>query len=107
MGMKGDKLSNDAALSVELFLEKISQISGVTFKKMFGGYGVFQDGKMFALVNSKGEVYLKCDDSIRSKFDQLGTHQHGKMPYFSVPETILNDSEKLDLWATESIEISK
>ena len=59
MGAKGDKLSNDAGLIVELFIERLSNISGITSKKMFGGYGVFHGGKMFGLVNSKGEIYLK------------------------------------------------
>jgi len=88
MGMKEDKLSNDAALSAELANEKNGSIPGVTSKKMFGGFDIFQGGKMFALVNSKGEVYLKFNDSIRSNFDQLGAHQHVKMPYFSVSDTV-------------------
>ena len=107
MGIKGNKLSNDATLSVELLKEKLIQISGITSKKMFGGFGVFHEGKMFALVNSKGEMYLKINDSIRPKFEEAGAHQYGKMPYFSIPEAVFNDLEKLVRWAEESIEISK
>ena len=101
MGIKGNKLSNDATFSVELLKEKLIQISGITSKKMFGGFGVFHDSKMFALVNSMGEMYLKIDDSIRPKFEEAGAHQHGKMPYFSIPESVFNDLEKLVQWAEE------
>ena len=107
MGLKGDKLSNEAALTTELFTEKMSQISGITSKKMFGGYGIFHDEKMFGLVNPKGEIYLKADDSIKKKFELVGSHSHGRMPYFSLPEDLLLDSEKLTKWVKESIEISK
>jgi DNA transformation protein len=68
MGTKGDQLSSEASISTELFSEKLSQISGITSKKMFSGYGIFHEGKMFALVNSKGEIYLKADESISQKF---------------------------------------
>ena len=107
MGIKGNKLSDDASLSVELLKEKLSQISGITSKKMFGGFGVFHEEKMFALVNSKGEMYLKANDEERPKFEEAGAHQHGRMPYFSIPESVFNDLEKLVQWAEESIEISK
>ena len=52
-------------------------------------------------------MYLKINDSIRPKFEEAGAHQHGKMPYFYIPETVFNDLEKLVQWAEESIEISK
>ncbi len=107
MGIKGDQLSNEASISAELFSEKLNEISGITSKKMFGGFGIFHEGKMFALVNSKGETYLKADESISQKFEAIGAHQHGRMPYFSIPEDIFSDQEKLVQWAKESIEISK
>ena len=107
MGMKGDQRTNDASISSELLIEKLSPIDGITSKKMFGGYGVFHEGKMFALVNSKGEIYLKAGESIKQKFESAGCHQHGKMPYFSLPEDILVDHTELMRWAQESIKISK
>ena len=107
MGNKGDKFSNDAGLSTELLTGRLSQISGISSKKMFGGFGIFHDGKMFGLVNSNGEIYLKSNAGIQAKFEEHGSHQHGKMPYFSLPDNVFNDSEKLMVWAKESIDISK
>ena len=107
MGTKGDRLTNDASISSELLIDKLPSIEGITSKKMFGGYGIFHDGKMFSLVNSKGEIYLKADDTIVSKFEDAGATQHGKMPYFSLPKSVLLDQEILVLWAKESIDISK
>ena len=107
MGIKGDHQTGDAHLSAELFCERLNTIEGITSKKMFGGFGIFHEGKMFALVNSNGEVFLKSDETIQAKFENTGSHSHGKMPYFSIPESVLNDAETLVRWAQDSIDISK
>ena len=107
MGQKGDKLSNEDELTVDLLKEKLQVIGGVSSKKMFGGFGVFHEGKMFALVNSKGQAYLKSDETNKAKFTACGASQHGKMPYFSLPEEVFKDHDKLMSWAQESIAMSK
>ncbi|MEP5614282.1 MAG: TfoX/Sxy family protein [Cyclobacteriaceae bacterium] len=107
MGQKGDKYTNEAQLSVELLLEKLSSVEGLTSKKMFGGHGIFHDGRMFGIVDSKGQAYLKSNDETAPKFLELGSIQHGKMPYHSVPDEILNSTAGLLDLAKTSIEISK
>jgi len=107
MGVKGIKRTQEADLTCTLLIERLSLIPGITSKKMFGGYGIFHEGKMFALVNSSGNIYFKSDESIQSKFDTIGAQQHGKMPYFSLPDEIFDDIEKLSAWAQESINISR
>jgi len=54
MGVKGDKTSQDSVLAAELLVEKLISIGSITSKKMFGGHGIFHEGKMFAIVDSKG-----------------------------------------------------
>lgn len=107
MGEKGVKRTLEADLSQKLLIEKLKQISGITSKKMFGGYGIFHDGKMFGLVNSNGKIYFKSNESIQSQFDASNAVQHGKMPYFSLHEEVFNDIDLLNKWAQKSIEISK
>ena len=107
MGEKGKKLSQESVLSTGLLMEKLSQIGSITSKKMFGGHGLFHDGKMFALVDPKGQGYLKVDDSNRTDFESYASHKHKPMPYYSIPDEILSDPEKLVNWAKKAIEISK
>ena len=107
MGVKGDKNTNEAAQSVSSLLAKIESMGSITSKKMFGGFGIFHDGKMFGLVNSDGEVYLKANDSIRQKFEDAGAKSHGRMPYFSVPDDVIANVDQLINWVKESIDISK
>jgi len=105
MGEKGNIQSQDSVLTAELLLEKLSQIGGITSKKMFGGYGIFHEGKMFGIVDAKGQSYLKADDSNRTDFEASGSHKHNRMPYYSIPEDIYNDPEILVTWAKKAIDI--
>ena len=106
MGRKGAKLSQEATDACERVVRMLSPIGDVSSRKMFGGYGIFESGAMFALVNAAGEVHLKVDDSNRSGFEEAGAKRHGKMPYFQVPLEVLEDVELLHDWAGQSIRIA-
>ena len=102
MGQKGDKHTNEAQLTCDLLLEKISSIGGITSKKMFGGHGIFHEGKMFAMVNSKGVAFLKTDLEEPAE----GSVKHSKMPYHSIPEDTFHSPKLMEL-ANHAIAISK
>jgi len=74
---------------------------------MFGGYGIFASGKMFGIVNSQGKFFLKADDASRSRFEEWGPIQHGKMPYFSVPGAVLEEDSILKEWAKLAVKIAQ
>lgn len=107
MGIKGDKLNQDATQAAELITEKLGGIPGISAKKMFGGYGIFHDKKMFGIVDSKGQCFFKVNELNKSDFEQKGSSQHSKMPYFSIPEVVLNDQNELIAWAKKAIEFNK
>ena len=62
MGQKGAKLSREAADASQRTVQALAPLGDVSSRKMFGGYGIFEGGTMFGLINSEGEVYLKVDD---------------------------------------------
>jgi DNA transformation protein len=88
-------------------MEKLSAIGDIAVKKMFGGYGVFHGGKMFGIVDPQGQCYLKTDDSNRTDFEVYNSDKHSRIPYFSIPEEIFNDTKELITWAKKSIDMSK
>ncbi|MCJ7715222.1 MAG: TfoX/Sxy family protein, partial [Anaerolineales bacterium] len=90
MGEKGDLLANLGTLTAEKFQETVGGLGSIRIKKMFGGYGVFEEDTMFALVDKDGNIFLKADDNNRHFFEDAGSIKHGRMPYFNVPEQILN-----------------
>lgn len=104
MGQKGAQHSNESQLSAELVLEKLSPIGGITSKKMFGGHGIFHEGKMFGIVDSNGNIALKVDGLLEKEYLSLGSKKHGKMPYYSVSNRIFNSDEFIE-WAEKSISL--
>jgi DNA transformation protein len=107
MGTKGSKLSPAATDNANAFVERLMPLGDVTSKKMFGGYGIFEGGKMFALVDSDGEIFLKAGEVNKGKFESAGSTKHGRMPYYRIPKTVLEDDALLFEWARESIQLSK
>jgi DNA transformation protein len=107
MGVTGDKLTNDSGLAATLLVEKIQSIGGISSKKMFGGYGIFHDGRMFGMVDSKGQYFLKSDDTTKALFEEAGATRHGKMPYYSIPAVVFDATTQLLIWVQKAIHISK
>jgi len=79
----------------------------VSVRAMFGGYGVYHDSLMFALV-ADDELYLKVDEQSRDEFVQHGLGQFifrskkGKpmsMNYYRAPEEIFEDQDRARYWA--------
>ncbi|MFT7592178.1 MAG: DNA transformation protein [bacterium] len=93
MGVKGDKHISDAAETAALIEGRLNPIGDVTTKKMFGGYGIFHEAKMFGLISPKGAVFIKFDDSTLPTLQSLGGERHSKMPYFLVPNNHLESAE--------------
>ena len=107
MGRKGDKSGQNSVLIAELLTEKLASIGGITSKKMFGGHGIFHEGKMFGIIDSQGQCFMKADESNKINFEKKGSVRHSRMPYFSVPDEVFNDLDELVSWAKISIAIAK
>ena len=94
-------------------LDQLSSWGGVTARKMFGGAGLYRDGKMFGLV-ADDVAYLKVDDSNRGDFEAVGSSPFRPYPdkptsmsYFEVPPDVLERPEELIEWAQRSLAIQK
>ena len=107
MGQKGAKLKPEATAAVDTPVEKLATLGEVTSRKMFGGYGIYESGFMFALVSSDGIAHLKVDNSNLAKFEKAGSEKHGRMPYYSIPASVLKNTRSLCSWASESLAVAK
>ncbi|MCJ7715155.1 MAG: TfoX/Sxy family protein [Anaerolineales bacterium] len=107
MGDKGDQLTNASTTAAEGLRELVTRLGNIRLKKMFGGYGVFEEDTMFALVDKNGQVFLKGDDSNIQTFQDAGSEKHGRMPYYSVPEKIMNDTAALISWAESTLAVAR
>jgi len=56
---------------LDYVLDLYSTWGGVSVRKMFGGAGLYREGRMFALI-ADDTVYLKVDDSNRPVYEERG-----------------------------------
>jgi len=107
MDTKSDKLTSASALSAERLQRGLSSLGDIRTRKMFGGYGLFEEDTMFALVDSEGGIYFKVDDTNVRVYEEAGSPKHARMPYYRVPDMILSDEKALQKWAQSSIIVSR
>ncbi len=107
MGLKGDKLTQDSVSAAESLVFNLNSIGGISSKRMFGGFGIFHEGKMFDLVDSKGQCFLKGNETNKADFEEKDSFQHSRMPYFSIPDEVMDNREMLVTRAKRSIAVSK
>ena len=90
----------------EALVKLFSVLGDVNGRKMFGGYGIFIEGAMFALVTSDNVFHLKVDDSNRAKYAASAAAQFQNMPYYQPPTHILQNDDALLAWAKESMAVA-
>lgn len=86
---------------------QLSPFMPVTSRAMFGGYGLYSDGVIFALITSDDTLHFKVDDSNRAIYEDAGLQQFHNMPYYQVAPTWFDQPEKLYEFAQQSVEVSK
>ncbi len=85
-------------------MELLAPLGDVTSRAMFGGYGIFEKGDMFALI-SGSRLYFKVDDSNRPAYENASSEQFAPMPYYEVPAEVLENAATLHEWASTSMAI--
>ena len=98
---------------IEYILDQFSTWDDVTARKMFGGAGLYHDGKMFGLI-ADDVAYLKVDASNKKDFEDAGSAPFKPyadkpvvMSYYEIPPDVLENSEELIKWAEKSLAIQK
>ena len=102
-------MSGDADF-VAYVLELLQPLGRCSARRMFGGYGLYGDGLMFALVFD-GRLYLKVDESNKADFIAAGCQPFVyegqekpiEMSYWTVPEAALESSEDMAPWARRGL----
>lgn len=103
-----------AASFIDHLREVFAPLAQFDARRMFGGWGLYLDGRMCGLV-ADGQLYLKTDASTRPHFEAAGcgpfiyTGQQKPitMSYWSVPEDALESSEAMAPWARRALQAAK
>jgi len=80
-------------------------------RRMFGGFGIFHQGLMFALI-ADGNLYLKADDLSRAQFEARGCEAFGyskqgkryRLSYYTAPEAFFEDGDACREWARSAFD---
>ncbi len=107
MGEKGARQTPAGAAMAERLRDDFAELGNVTTRKMFGGHGVFESDVMFALIDSTGTPFLRADDATSPEFEAAGAHRHGRMPYWTIPASVLRDERALVAWADRSLSVAR
>lgn len=92
--------------TVEYIKDVLEQFAPVLFKRMFGGYGIYKNGLIFAIILDD-ELYFKSDEVAESFYSQHDSQQFTypiksgkivKMPYWKVPNDVMDDEDEMKIW---------
>ena len=91
---------------IDYVMELLGPFGTVRPRRMFGGWGVYLDGLMFAIV-SDDTLYLKADELNRVEFEQAGCEVFGyarkgkraTLNFFRTPEDAMESPELMLPWA--------
>jgi DNA transformation protein len=100
--------SNEEQEFASYVVDLMQTIGPVYSKRMFGGYGIFLEGLMFALI-ADSVLYLKADKESEGDFTERGLepftyNKKGKlmkMSYYQAPEEALEDGEIMNEWGNK------
>lgn len=96
---------------VDSLHEIFERFGRITPRRMFGGHGIFHEGRMIAIVIGD-TLYLKSDAESAPHFDRLGLPpftymRQGKampMSYRQAPADLFEDREDAALWGRRAYE---
>jgi DNA transformation protein and related proteins len=99
---------------VQMTLEQMRGVGPVRARAMFGGWGIYCEDLMFALV-AYDELYFKVDEHSRAEFenrnlDPFVYEANGKrvtMSYHRAPEDVFDDEDAMTHWATLAIDAAQ
>lgn len=94
---------------VEAVVQRLNQVAPVTARAMFGGYGLYAEGVMFALI-AYDRLYFKVDAGNLADYEAAGCSPfvyEGKgkpirMSYYVLPTEVWEDTAQLADWVAAS-----
>lgn len=99
--------------------ELFAGLGPIQVKRMFGGAGVYADGRMFALL-ADDAIFLKTDDALKQALADEGcgpfiwepssgprAGEKVAMSYWRLPDAALDDAELAVAWARKALAAAK
>ncbi len=101
--MNGDSFS-------DFILDQLGELDSVEARRMFGGYGLYQDETFFGIIHT-GKLFFKIDEStvreyrLRKMKPFRPNAKQTLKSYYQVPVDIIEDADELREWALKAIAV--
>jgi DNA transformation protein len=102
-----------SAADIDFAKELFHDMPDLTTRKMFGGLGIYSDGTIFALLMSDSRFMIKAKNGpFAERLTDMGcekwtyTRKDGaasSMPYYTMPEAVLDDPSQACALARDAI----
>ncbi len=98
-----------------IMFDLFSGIEGITSKSMFGGFGFWRHGKIFAII-ADGRLYFKVGEGNKKNFEKHGSRpfvykghkgRDIEMSYYELPPDVMEDREQLETWIEKSTSVER
>jgi DNA transformation protein and related proteins len=92
----------------DFVLDQLHDLEDVDCRRMFGGYGLYQNGVFFGII-SQARLYFKTTATSRTAYVQRGMQpfrpnaRQTLTSYYEVPVDILEDHAQLSIWAQQAV----
>ena len=99
--MKDDSFKN-------FVLDQLQELDDVEARRMFGGYGFYQDETFFGILY-RGRLYFKIDETTVGEYRKRNMKPFQPNPkqtlksYYQVPVEVIEDADQLCRWAETAI----
>jgi DNA transformation protein len=98
---------------VDYIIDLLSGFRNISARRMFGGYGLYSDKVIFALIIDD-ELYFKADNDLALEYSKAGsypfTYQKNDkivaLSYWYVPAEIIENEDSLKDWFDKSLKVS-
>ena len=95
---------------VDMVRERLAPLGLVSARAMFGGWGIYVDGRFCAIVH-RDVLYLKADETSRAQFEAKGSQAFKPFPdkpmvmsYYEAPAEFFEDHQEMLAWGRKALE---
>jgi DNA transformation protein len=94
-------------------VDQLESAVRLTVRRMFGAAGLYDEDTFFGIIDND-TLYFKTDERTRARYLAAGMpafvpypDRAGAMRYHQVPLSVLEDAEKLAVWAREAVQTAR
>lgn len=99
----------------DFVLDQLRELGGLECRAMFGGFGLYADGKFFGIL-IEGRLYFKTTDVTRENYLKRGMkpfeppfRRRAKQKlssYLEVPADVIENAPEFETWAREAVAVA-